>query len=136
MPMSSNLGSPHLQVSIEQAAPSRPCKRGDCDSFLLRLCTLLLQAGKSQAARAGKLKTRKEAEAVAADGFERVESAYRARCGAVEELKDVAKRLRRLPVIQPEIPTVSHRPLADNFVSAELYCMQMQAAVLPAWSHH
>eukprot|EP00891_Asterochloris_glomerata_P003705 jgi/Astpho2/3705/gw1.00060.28.1_t len=67
----------------------------------------MLEAGKVQAARAGKLKTRKEAEAVAADGFERVESAYRARCGAVEELKGVAKRLRRLPVIQPEIPTVA-----------------------------
>ena len=75
---------------------------------------MLLQAGKSQAARAGKLKTKKEAEAVAADGFERVEAAYRARCGAVEELKDVAKRLRRLPVIQPEIPTVSQT--AVNFV--------------------
>ena len=48
---------------------------------------------------------------MAADGFERVESAYRARCGAVEELKGVAKRLRRLPVIQPEIPTVRHRVL-------------------------
>ena len=56
---------------------------------------------------------------MAADGFERVESAYRARCGAVEELKDVAKRLRRLPVIQPEIPTVSQRPLTVNFMQGQ-----------------
>ena len=112
-----NLNSPCLQASMDQAAPASLYKRRDCNSFWLRLCILLLQAGKSQAARAGKLKTKKEAEAVAADGFERVESAYRARCGAVEELKDVAKRLRRLPVIQPEIPTVSQRHLAVRSVS-------------------
>ncbi len=62
--------------------------------------------GKAYAARAGKAANKKEAEALAEEGFENVATVYKKGATAVDGLKDMAKQLRRLPVVDLTLPTV------------------------------
>ncbi len=64
------------------------------------------QVGKSYAARAARAGSKREAEALAAEGLERVAAVYTKGAGAVDGLKDMAKQLRRLPVVDLALPTV------------------------------
>jgi hypothetical protein len=67
----------------------------------------IVQVGKSYAARAARATNKKEAEALAEEGLERVAATYQKGATAVEGLKDMAKQLRRLPVVDLSLPTVS-----------------------------
>ncbi len=62
--------------------------------------------GKAYAARAGKAANKKEAEVLAEEGFENVAAVYKKGATAVDGLKDMAKQLRRLPVVDLTLPTV------------------------------
>lgn len=62
--------------------------------------------GKSYAARAARAGNKREAEALAEEGIEAVAAVYRKGAGAVDGLKDMAKQLRRLPVVDLALPTV------------------------------
>ena len=64
------------------------------------------QVGKSYAARAARAAGKREAEALAAEGLERVSAVYTKGATAVDGLKDMAKALRRLPVVDLGLPTV------------------------------
>ena len=64
------------------------------------------QVGKSYAARAARAASKREAEALAAEGLERVSAVYTKGATAVDGLKDMAKALRRLPVVDLGLPTV------------------------------
>ena len=67
--------------------------------------------GKSYAARAARAGSKREAEALAEEGLEAVAAVYRKGAGAVDGLKDMAKQLRRLPVVDLALPTVRANPL-------------------------
>ncbi|BDA42683.1 probable nucleolar GTP-binding protein 1 [Coccomyxa sp. Obi] len=77
---------------------------------LARLTSLrqsAVQVGKAYAARAGKAANKKEAEALAVEGFENVAAVYKKGATAVDGLKDMAKQLRRLPVVDLTLPMVA-----------------------------
>ncbi|EIE24639.1 P-loop containing nucleoside triphosphate hydrolase protein [Coccomyxa subellipsoidea C-169] len=77
---------------------------------LARLTSLrqsAVQVGKAYAARAGKAANKKEAEALGVEGFENVAAVYKKGATAVDGLKDMAKQLRRLPVVDLMLPTVA-----------------------------
>ena len=48
----------------------------------------------------------KQAVTIREEGFAEMESFYRRGQGAIDELKEIAKTLRRLPVAELESPTV------------------------------
>lgn len=58
-----------------------------------------LEVGKSNAARANKAPGKKEALQVQQEGFEAVARVYERGATAVDSLKEIAKQLRRLPVV-------------------------------------
>jgi nucleolar GTP-binding protein len=66
-----------------------------------------VEVAKGYAARASKAANKKEAVALQIEGFERVEAVFLRGAAGVDELKDVAKSLRRLPVVDPRLPTVA-----------------------------
>ncbi|KAK9909858.1 hypothetical protein WJX75_008488 [Coccomyxa subellipsoidea] len=77
---------------------------------LARLTSLrqsAVQVGKDYAARAGRAANKKEAEALGVEGFESVAAMYKKGATAVDGLKDMAKQLRRLPVVDLTLPTVA-----------------------------
>ncbi|KAL3155805.1 hypothetical protein ABBQ32_012817 [Trebouxia sp. C0010 RCD-2024] len=67
----------------------------------------ILQVGKGYAGRANKATTKAEAAAICQEGFESVEALYLKLGGCVDELKQVAQKLRRLPVVDPSLPVVA-----------------------------
>lgn len=79
-----------------------------------------LQVGKDYAARAGRAANKKEAEALGVEGFESVAAMYKKGATAVDGLKDMAKQLRRLPVVDLTLPTVSHGCCHDCTTSCAL----------------
>ncbi len=66
-----------------------------------------VEVAKGYAARAGKAANKKDALALQAEGFSRVEAIFNRGADAVDELKELAKSLRRLPVVDPRLPTVA-----------------------------
>lgn len=62
--------------------------------------------GKAYAARAAHAANKKDAEAIAEEGLEKVAAIYKKGATAVDGLKDMAKQLRRLPVVDISLPTV------------------------------
>jgi nucleolar GTP-binding protein len=66
-----------------------------------------VQAAKEYAARAGKAPSKRDAAALQAEGFAAVEAAYARGAPALEQLKEAAKALRRLPVVDPAAPAVA-----------------------------
>ncbi|KAL4425825.1 hypothetical protein ABPG75_009841 [Micractinium tetrahymenae] len=66
-----------------------------------------VEVGKAYATRASRAANKKEALALQEEGFARLEAVFSRGSYAVDELKDVAKSLRRLPVVEPELPTVA-----------------------------
>ncbi|KAL4523298.1 hypothetical protein Ndes2526A_g07996 [Nannochloris sp. 'desiccata'] len=66
-----------------------------------------VEVAKGYAARAGKAANKRDALALQAEGFSRVEAIYNRGADAVDELKELAKSLRRLPVVDPRLPTVA-----------------------------
>lgn len=66
-----------------------------------------VEVSKGYAARASKAGNRKEAVALQVEGFSRVEAIFQKGADAVDELKEVAKQLRRLPVVHLHLPTVA-----------------------------
>ncbi len=83
-----------------------------------------LQVGKAYAARAGKAANKKEAEALGVEGFENVAAVYKKGATAVDGLKDMAKQLRRLPVVDLMLPTVSLRHCC--YAHAVSFCTYLQ----------
>jgi nucleolar GTP-binding protein len=66
-----------------------------------------VEVAKGYAARAGKAANKKDALALQAEGFSKVEAIFNRGADAVDELKELAKSLRRLPVVDPRLPTVA-----------------------------
>ncbi|GAB4823843.1 hypothetical protein N2152v2_010889 [Parachlorella kessleri] len=66
-----------------------------------------VQVGKAYAARCSKAVNKKEAVELQQEGFERLEATFTKGAYAVDELKEVAKSLRKLPVVDPDLPTVA-----------------------------
>jgi nucleolar GTP-binding protein len=66
-----------------------------------------VEVAKGYAARAGKAANKRDALALQAEGFARVEAIFNRGADAVDELKELAKSLRRLPVVDPRLPTVA-----------------------------
>ncbi|KAL4523871.1 hypothetical protein Ndes2437A_g00437 [Nannochloris sp. 'desiccata'] len=66
-----------------------------------------VEVAKGYAARAGKAANKRDALALQAEGFSRVEAIFNRGADAVDELKELAKSLRRLPVVDPRLPTVA-----------------------------
>jgi nucleolar GTP-binding protein len=62
---------------------------------------------KGYAGRCSKSPTKKEALDLRDEGFANVESTYKRYSYVIEELKEIAKSLRKLPVVDTEIPTVA-----------------------------
>lgn len=54
----------------------------------------------------------KEAFDLLEEGFTQLEAIYRKQAGALESVKDMAKLLRKLPTVNPALPTVSFTPFA------------------------
>mmetsp|Transcript_12095 Transcript_12095/g.33988 ORF Transcript_12095/g.33988 Transcript_12095/m.33988 type:complete len:462 (-) Transcript_12095:356-1741(-) len=67
----------------------------------------ILEVGKQLAARAAKAKNRKEAEAVEEEGLKSLEALYTKGSPSVDRLKQLAKELRRLPVVEMDTPTIA-----------------------------
>ena len=67
----------------------------------------LLACGKGHAGHANRAHTEAEAEERRRAGFEDMEALFRRGGGAVDELKEVAKALRALPVAELDSPTVT-----------------------------
>jgi nucleolar GTP-binding protein len=66
-----------------------------------------MQMGKNYAARCARCGARKEALAAVDEGFAALEALFLKGAAAVDELVDVARALRRLPLVDPFLPTVS-----------------------------
>ncbi|KAI8107857.1 hypothetical protein M9435_002884 [Picochlorum sp. BPE23] len=62
---------------------------------------------KGYAGRCSKSPTKKEALDLRDEGFSQVESTYKRYSYVVEELKEIAKSLRKLPVVDPDVTTVA-----------------------------
>ena len=86
-------------------------KEGRYESTLARVDAgrrATLQAAKEAAALASKSRTKKEALEAEEAGKESIEKAWRSRAApAVDSLKEVAKQLRRLPVVDADSPTLA-----------------------------
>ena len=86
-------------------------KEGRYESTLARVDAgrrATLQAAKEAAAAAARSKTKKEALEAEERGREGIEKAWKSRAAqAVDSLKDVAKSLRRLPVVDADSPTLA-----------------------------
>jgi nucleolar GTP-binding protein len=67
----------------------------------------MLSVGKQHAARASKAKGPKEAVSVREEGFAEMEAQFKKGKYAIDELKEIAKTLRRLPVAELGTPTVA-----------------------------
>lgn len=67
----------------------------------------ILEVGKGYAGRANKATTKAEAAAICEEGFASVEKLYLKSGACVDELKLVAQKLRRLPVVDPALPVVA-----------------------------
>lgn len=67
----------------------------------------VVEVSKGYAARASKAANKKEAVILQEEGLERVQVVFGRGADAVDELKEVAKALRRLPVVDPALPTVA-----------------------------
>ncbi|KAL0037960.1 hypothetical protein WJX79_007430 [Trebouxia sp. C0005] len=67
----------------------------------------ILEVGKGYAGRANKATTKAEATAICEEGFASVEKLYLKSGACVDELKLVAQKLRRLPVVDPALPVVA-----------------------------
>jgi len=83
---------------------------GTYDRALARVCALRkasVEVAKGYAGRASKAANKKEAIALQVEGFARVEAVFTRGAPAVDELKEIAKSLRRLPVVDPRLPTVA-----------------------------
>lgn len=80
------------------------------DRALTRITALRkasVEVAKGYAARASKAANKRDALALQAEGFSRVEAIFNRGADAVDKLKELAKSLRRLPVVDPRLPTVA-----------------------------
>lgn len=77
-------------------------------SFNTPECWCPAQVGKSYTALVAKAKSKKEVLATVDEGIAKVVSVYNKGAKAVDDLKDMVKALRRLPVVDPVLPTVLH----------------------------
>ncbi|GJP36097.1 hypothetical protein CLOM_g20625 [Closterium sp. NIES-68] len=66
----------------------------------------VLDVGKNAASLVNKTSTMKEAEEVTAQGISQLGDLYTRNSHAVERLKEITKRLRGIPVVRPDLPTL------------------------------
>ncbi|CAI5459395.1 unnamed protein product, partial [Closterium sp. Yama58-4] len=66
----------------------------------------VLDVGKNAASLVNKTNTVKEAEQATAQGMAQVEDLYTRNSHVVEPLKEITKRLRAIPVVRPDLPTL------------------------------
>ncbi|GMH32221.1 hypothetical protein BSKO_00055 [Bryopsis sp. KO-2023] len=66
-----------------------------------------LEVGKSYASRSANAANKKDAEQIAQEGFETMEKVYKKGSKCVEELVTLASALRKLPYLDPSIPTIA-----------------------------
>jgi nucleolar GTP-binding protein len=67
----------------------------------------VVEVSKGYARAAAKVAKKKDALVLQDEGFQKVQAVYERGSAAVEELKQVAKALRQLPVVDPIIPTMA-----------------------------
>lgn len=67
----------------------------------------VVEVSKGYARAAGKVTKKKDALVLQEEGFQKVQAVYERGAAAVEELKQVAKALRQLPVVDPTLPTMA-----------------------------
>lgn len=67
----------------------------------------VLDVGRSYASRAANASSKRAAEDIAAEGFETMEKVYLKGSRAIQDLIGMAQRLRPLPVLDPEVPTLA-----------------------------
>lgn len=105
-------GFPPLQRlhPFEQAMLELTCGRNPYERALAKLDSLrksILETGKGYAGRANKATTKAEAVAICAEGFASLEKLYLKSGRCVDDLKQLAQKLRRLPVVDPTLPVVA-----------------------------
>eukprot|EP00884_Botryococcus_braunii_P021816 jgi/Botrbrau1/8318/Bobra.0081s0007.1 len=66
-----------------------------------------LEVGKACTAQVAKAQSKKEVLAALEEGFERVQAVYNKAALALEDLKEMVKAVRRLPVVDPSLPTLA-----------------------------
>ncbi len=74
--------------------------------FCTPISRLAWQVGKQYAAKGARAGSKKDAVAVAEDGFVALEALFGGGAAAVDDLVAVARALRRLPLVDPFLPTV------------------------------
>lgn len=74
-----------------------------------------MQLGKEFAARGARAASKKDAVAAADDGFAALEALFLKHSAAVDDLVGVARQLRRLPLVDPFLPTVPHLMLRELY---------------------
>ena len=95
---------------FERALLELTLRDGKYESTLRQVDTArkaMLSMGKQHAARAAKAKGPKEAVAIREEGFAEMESYFKRSKHSIDELKEIAKTLRRLPVAELSTPTVA-----------------------------
>mmetsp|Transcript_39863 Transcript_39863/g.55383 ORF Transcript_39863/g.55383 Transcript_39863/m.55383 type:complete len:498 (+) Transcript_39863:146-1639(+) len=94
---------------FEQALLLLTLGEGRYEKTILRVDNLrkrLLEIGKSYAGRAAKAATKYDTFQIRDAGFAEMETVYKKDAEAVSKLKEVARELKRLPVVEPEVPTL------------------------------
>lgn len=66
-----------------------------------------IEVGKAYATRASRALNKRDAISLQEEGFIRMEGVFSKGSAAVDDLKNVAKSLRRLPVVETKLPTVA-----------------------------
>ncbi|XP_068656856.1 nucleolar GTP-binding protein 1 [Aristolochia californica] len=82
---------------------------GNYEKVLGRIDSLrkkVVSVGKQQASLCAKSSTKREAEESLNEGVKKLEEAFQLQGKAVDDLVDVAKTLRAMPVVDPETPTL------------------------------
>ncbi|CAI5518964.1 unnamed protein product, partial [Closterium sp. Naga37s-1] len=82
---------------------------GEYEEVLSRVDALrkrVLDVGKNAASLVNKTSTVKEAEQATTQGMAQVEELYTRNSHVVERLKEITKRLRAIPVVRPDLPTL------------------------------
>lgn len=102
--------APHRLHPFERALMELTLQPGVYEKVLRNVDAVrrsTLEVGKAYATRASRAASKREAIALQEEGFARMETVFSKGTDAVDRLKEVARNLRKLPVVQPELPTMA-----------------------------
>jgi nucleolar GTP-binding protein len=102
--------APHRLHPFERALMELTLQPGVYEKVLRNVDAVrrsTLEVGKAYATRASRAANKREAIALQEEGFARMETVFSKGSDAVDRLKEVARNLRKLPVVRPELPTMA-----------------------------